>query len=91
MIYFDYSDTDSYGGEYDDHDDLYDDVEEEAGYNIWDISNPEFGFDEERNLFEYDPDPFNSYGISYQKVITDTEMLSRGVIIKKTGKFYYNV
>ena len=43
----------------------------------------EFGFDEERNLFEYDPDTdtidfyFNFYTISYQKVIAETEMLSK--------------
>ena len=41
----------------------------------------EFGFDEERNLFEYNPDSFNFYMIydmiSYQKVIAETEMLSK--------------
>jgi len=73
--YFDYSDADSYGDEYEDYDDLYDDVEEEAGYFFLPIF--EFGFDEERNLFKYDPDPFNFYTISYQKVIAETEMLSK--------------
>jgi len=74
---FDDSDANSYGGVYEEYDDLYDDVQEEAGYDIWDISLlPEFGFDEERYLFEYDPWQ-NIEEISYQAVVTQTEMLSK--------------
>jgi len=53
----DLSDGENYAGAYGGYDDLYDDVMEEAGYDAWDIYNPEFNFDEERPLFEFDPYP----------------------------------
>ena len=53
------SDEDNYAGAYGGYDDLYDDVIEEAGYDAWDIEDPEFDFDEERQLFEFDP--FSEY------------------------------
>jgi len=79
---FDYSDADSY--EDDNVDDLYDD-------DFWDLDicdpdmwDPEFGFDEERYLFAYDPitnhihyDSDDLGGSSYQIVFTKTEMLSK--------------
>ena len=49
------SDEDNYAGAYGGYDDLYDDVMEAAGYDAWDIENPEFNFDEESPMFEFDP------------------------------------
>jgi len=69
------SDNDSHGDNYGEYesDDL---DEDDTGY-------PEFGFDEERYLFEYEPtdhvhyDPnYPGYSSSYQLVFTKTEMLS---------------
>jgi len=66
--YFDYYDTsdydersdeDNYAGAYGGYDDLYDDVMEEAGYDAWDIENPEFGYDDEWPMFVFDP--FSEY------------------------------
>ena len=53
------SDEDNYAGAYGGYDDLYDDVMEAAGYDAWDIENPEFNFDEESSMCEFDP--FNEY------------------------------
>jgi len=50
---------DNYAGAFGGYDDLYDDVMEEAGYDAWDIENPEFNFDEERPMFDFDP--FSEY------------------------------
>jgi len=50
---------DNYAGTFGGYDDLYDDVMEEAGYDAWDIENPEFNFDEERPMFDFDP--FSEY------------------------------
>jgi len=49
------SDEDNYAGAYGGYDDLYDDVIEAAGYDAWDIYDDEFDFDEERQMFEFDP------------------------------------
>ena len=57
--YEDFSDQDHYARSFGGHDDLYDDVVEEAGYDAWNIEQLEFGFDEERYLFELDP--FSEY------------------------------
>jgi len=48
---------DNYAGAFGGYDDLYDDVMEEAGYDAWDIENPEFNFedDDERLMFDFDP------------------------------------
>jgi len=48
-----------YAGAFSGYDDLYDDVMEEAGYDAWDIENPEFNFDAERPMFDFDP--FSEY------------------------------
>jgi len=77
-----FSDEDGYagGGGFYDHDDLFDDVEEGVGYDIWDIDDPEYDFDEERFLFEFDPWIENDFDFdtgSYQSLVRIAEMLSK--------------
>jgi len=70
------NDTDSYGDDYDEYES--DDLDQD---DIW---YPEFGFDEERYIFEYEPTDHVHYdpnypgfpSPSYQLVFTKTEMLS---------------
>ena len=61
-----------------------DDLDPEDGFldpYPYDLRDPEFGFDEERYLFEYGPPNRIHYGSnypvgsSYQNVFTKTEML----------------
>ena len=84
--YDDFSVEDIYAGAYGGYDDLYDDVVEEAGYDAWDIVNPEFNFDEERPLFEFDPfseyydlskDESGSVVMTYQALGELSEMTAR--------------
>jgi len=59
---YEYDDSfyeDNYAGAFGGYDDLYDDVMEEAGYDAWDVENPEFNFDDERPMFDFDP--FSEY------------------------------
>jgi len=73
--YSDISDADSYGDDYSEY-------ESDGLDDIW---YPEFGFDEETYLFEYDPTTHVHYdpnypvepSTSYQLVFTKTEMLSK--------------
>jgi len=51
----------SYAGAFGGYDDLYDDVMEEAGYDAWDIENPEFNFEDDDERLMYDFDPFYEY------------------------------
>ena len=77
-----FSDEDNYAGAYGGYDDLYDDVMEEAGYDAWDIEDEEFGFDEERYLFEFDPfveyfdlkDNLEELTMTYQSLLELAEM-----------------
>eukprot|EP00092_Neocalanus_flemingeri_P038051 GFUD01041420.1.p1 GENE.GFUD01041420.1~~GFUD01041420.1.p1 ORF type:complete len:335 (+),score=108.10 GFUD01041420.1:97-1101(+) len=71
----DYSDEDNYAGAYGGYDDLYDDVMEGAGYDVWGILVDEFGFDEETYLFQFDP--FKEYfdlKVTYQSLMELIEM-----------------
>eukprot|EP00092_Neocalanus_flemingeri_P091921 GFUD01116620.1.p1 GENE.GFUD01116620.1~~GFUD01116620.1.p1 ORF type:complete len:365 (+),score=116.09 GFUD01116620.1:90-1184(+) len=71
----DYSDDDNYAGAYGGYDDLYDDVMEGAGYDVWGILVDEFGFDEETYLFQFDP--FKEYfdlKVTYQSLMELIEM-----------------
>ena len=80
------SDEENYAGAYGGYDDLYDDVMEEAGYDAWDIVNPEFNFDEERPLFEFNPyieyyelnqDESGNTMMTYQALAELSEMTAR--------------
>jgi len=55
--YDDSVDEDNYAGALGGYDDMYDDddVMLEAGYDAWDFVRPEFNFDDERPLFDFDP------------------------------------
>ena len=82
--YDDFSDQDNHAGAYGGYDDLYDDVIEEAGYDAWNIGDLEFGFDEERYLFELDPfseyfDLLNSsqHSCTYQSLVQMAELTSQ--------------
>ena len=83
--YDDLTDEDNNAGAYGGYDDLYDDVMEEAGYDAWDIGDPEFDFDEERYLFEFDPfseyfdlkDPSDIVTMTYQSLVQMAEMTNQ--------------
>eukprot|EP00092_Neocalanus_flemingeri_P091925 GFUD01116624.1.p1 GENE.GFUD01116624.1~~GFUD01116624.1.p1 ORF type:complete len:367 (+),score=118.87 GFUD01116624.1:90-1190(+) len=78
----DYSDDDNYAGAYGGYDDLYDDVMEGAGYDVWGILVDEFGFDEETYLFQFDPfiehfdlkDESDVVTMTYQSLMEVTKM-----------------
>jgi len=85
---YEYDDSfyeDNYAGAFGGYDDLYDDVMEEAGYDAWDVENPEFNFDDERPMFDFDPfseyfdlkDESNNVMMTYQALGELAEMTAK--------------
>ena len=58
---------------------------EEAGYDAWEIEDPEFDFDEETYLFEFDPfseyfdltDPSDIVTMTYQSLVQMADMTNQ--------------
>ena len=69
--------SDNYAGAYGGYDDLYDDVMGEAGYDAWDIENPEFNYDEEGPVFKFDPFTEGDNVVTYQALGELSDMTTR--------------